>query len=401
MSQLPVRAAAPANIDRRTFVRAALVPAAGAVAALPTADAAADRPTGATSSFPGLILREQQPLNLEFPFPTLAAPVTPNEQFFVRNHFAAPRLDVRDWKLRVEGAVEHPLELGYDELRKLPARSQVSTLECAGNGRGFLVPKAQGVPWELGAVGTAEWTGVPLAAILEKVGVKAGALEVILEGADAGKIEEEPKSPGSIHFARSLPLAKARRPEVLLAYRMNGADLPPAHGYPLRAVVAGWYGMASVKWLTRIVVSDRPFQGYFQSLNYTYFERRHGLPTLVPITEMQVKSEIARPARGEVIAAGTEYRMHGAAWAGEPEVDRVEVSTDGGKTWQAGRLLGQVVPFAWRLWEYTWKAPAEKGRYTLQVRATDGRGRVQPASHDPDRRAYLVNHVLPVEVEVR
>src|SRR5262249_49811328 len=160
---------------------------------------------------------------------------------------------------------------------KLPSRTIPALLECAGNGRAFLVPRARGVAWQLGAVGTAEWTGVPLSAILDRAGVRAGAVEVILEGADSGEFREDPQAPGPIHCARSLPLEKARQQEVLLAYRMNGAEITAAHGYPLRAVVPGWYGMASVKWLTRLVVSDRPFQGFFQSIDYTYFERRHGL----------------------------------------------------------------------------------------------------------------------------
>src|SRR5262249_33154198 len=153
-----------------------------------------------------------------------------------------------------------------------PSRSQVALLECSGNGRVFLVPRVDGVPWELGAVSNAEWTGVPLAAVLERAGLKSDALEVVCEGADAGQIGgnlEEAKSPGTIHYARGLSLEKARKPEVLLAYKMNGADLPAAHGFPVRLLVPGWYGMASVKWLNRIIVTDRPFQGYFQTMAYS------------------------------------------------------------------------------------------------------------------------------------
>jgi DMSO/TMAO reductase YedYZ molybdopterin-dependent catalytic subunit len=312
-----------------------------------------------------------------------------------------PQLDVKNWRLKVEGAIERPLELNYDELTKMPSRTQVALLECAGNSRVFLTPKAKGVQWELGAVGNAEWTGVPLAAVLDRAGIKKGAVEVILEGADEGEIKEDPKSPGKIHFARSLPLEKARKPEVLLAHRMNGKELPPSHGFPVRAIVAGWYGMASVKWLTRIVVTDRPFQGFFQTIDYSYFERRQGLPSLVPLTEMEVKAEIARPARYEVIPAKSAYRIHGAAWAGESEVTKVEVSTDGGTTWAEARLLGKPVPHSWRLWEYEWQTPSKAGFVTVMARATDQRNRVQAGKHDPDRRGYKISHVLPVEVELR
>jgi DMSO/TMAO reductase YedYZ molybdopterin-dependent catalytic subunit len=353
------------------------------------------------SQSPGLIVRESEPENLEFAFSTLSAFTTPNEQFYVRNHFAAPALDVKKWKLKVEGAVETPLELGYEDLLKLKSTTLTATLECAGNGRVFLTPKASGVNWELGAVSNAAWTGVPLASVLEKAGVQPGAVEVVLEGADSGEVKTDPKSPGIIHFARGLPLAKARRPEVLLAHQMNGKELPPSHGYPVRAVVPGWYGMASVKWLQRIVVSKKPFAGYYQSLSYTYFEKTEGLPTLVPIGEMQVKSQIARPALREVVPAGSKYRIFGAAWGGEEEIEKVDVSADGGKTWSSARLQNKAVPFAWRLWEYEWHTPEQAGKAILMSRATDTKGRTQPMQRDPGRGSYMVTHVLPLEVTLR
>ncbi|MBI3409503.1 MAG: sulfite oxidase [Planctomycetes bacterium] len=349
-------------------------------------------------------MRTFQPDNLEFPFHTLDSFIVPNDRFYVRSHFPTPAIDVKTWRLRVEGEVDHPLELSYDEIRKLPSRTQTAMMECSGNGRIFVTPRPAGVLWELGGVGNAEWTGVALSAILDRAGVRKNAVEVILEGADSGESREFPnpyQTPGPVHFARSLPLAKARRPEVMLAHRMNNADLTPAHGFPLRAVVGGWYGMASVKWLTRLVVNDRPFQGYFQTLEYAYFARRHGEPSLVPVTEVQVKSQIARPARHEVVPAGQAYRVHGAAWTGESEIARVEVSIDSGKTWAAARLLEQNAPFAWRLWDFNWQAPARPGRYTLKSKATDKRGNTQPMERDPYRRNAMISHVLPVEVEVR
>ncbi|MBI1914770.1 MAG: sulfite oxidase [Planctomycetes bacterium] len=385
-------------MDRRDFLRgAALASVPLAFSPLALAGAAAggeERPPA------GLIVREKKPENLEFPFSTLDRFLTPNNLFYVRNHFPAPELDASTWRLKVEGAVERPLALSYEDLKKLPTRAVTATLECAGNSRALLVPKAGGVPWELGAVGNAEWAGVPLGAVLERAGLKDAAVEVVLEGADKGEVSGPPKSPGVIPFARSLPLAKARRPEVLLAHKMNGADLPASHGFPLRAVVSGWYGMASVKWLTRLLVTERPFAGYFQTMNYTYWERVRGLATLAPITGMQVKSLVARPTAGETIPAGKSYRVHGAAWAGESEVAKVDVSTDGGKTWEKANLAGKSVPFAWRLWEHEWR-PAEAGKYTVLSRATDSRGRVQPLQRDRDRLNYMVAHVLPVEVTVR
>jgi DMSO/TMAO reductase YedYZ molybdopterin-dependent catalytic subunit len=354
-------------------------------------------------SFPGLIVREREPLNLEFPFSSLDRLVIPTERFYVRNHFAMPKLDLPSYKLRVEGDVDRPVELTLDELKRLPSQTRPITFECAGNGRVFLTPRARGVAWQFGAVGNAEWTGVSLAAILERVGVKANAVEVILEGADSGVIADDPKSPGPIHYTRSIPIANARRPDgVLLAHQMNGADLTPEHGFPLRAVVAGWYGMASVKWLTRIIVTESRFRGFWQTFDYSYFIHEHGIPVQRAISEMHVKSSIARPAHGEVVPVKSTHRVSGAAWTGgEAEISKVEISTDGGKSWQDATLLDKSVRHAWRLWEYLWKTPEQPGRATLMARATDSRGNTQPTQHDPDRRHYMVSHVIPVEIDVR
>ena len=353
-------------------------------------------------SFSGLILREKEPENLEFPFSTLASFITPNEQFFIRSHFAVPKLNPRSWQLKVEGLVDRPFEISYNDLLNLPYRSIMTTLECAGNSRIFLTPKVGGLQWGLGAVGNAEWTGVPLAAVLERARVRPGAVEVVLEGADAGEIKKEPQSPGKIHYARSLPVEKALRSDVLLAYEMNGTQLPMAHGFPLRVVVPGWYAMASVKWLTRIVLTDRVFQGYFQTADYTYWDQREGLPIqLLPLAELEVKAQIARPALHEVVPAHSVYRMHGAAWAGESEVIKVEVSTNAGRTWKAAELLSASSRYAWCLWEYRWRTPPRVGRHIVMARATDARGHVQPMHRDPHRGTYIISHVQPIEVDVQ
>ena len=288
-----------------------------------------------------------------------------------------------------------------DELRKLPSRTVTATLECAGNGRSYLEPKTSGVQWKLGAVGNAEWTGVPLSAVLERAGLREAATEVVLEGADRGVIAGEGKPAGPIHFARSLPLKKARQPEVLLAYKMNGADTPATHGFPLRAIVPGWYGVASIKWLQRLVVTDRPFTGYFQSMDYSYYATAYGTARVVPITELQVKAEIARPAAGETIAPGTTYVVRGAAWTAGSGIAKVEVSTDGGRSWSAAQLIGKKEPFAWRLWEYRWQTPNRPGQARLLARATDGRGQIQPLKRDANLRNYLINYVLPVNVTIQ
>lgn len=351
--------------------------------------------------FPGLITREQEPLNLELPFPTLTERVVPTNRFYVRSHFPTPAVEAASWQLSLGGEVEHPLQISYDELRSLPATTLMATLECAGNGRARLAPKSKGLLWEQGAVGNATWTGVPLSVLLARAGVRASALEVIFEGADQGTVNDEPRAPGAIRYARSLPLAKAQQPEVLVAYLMNGLPLTPEHGFPVRLVVPGWYGMASVKWLSSITVSAEPYAGYWQTLEYAYWQRTHGLPTLTPVAQMLVKAEIARPALYEAVPAGQPYRVYGAAWTGESDVTSVEVSTDGGQTWQPAQLLDAAVPFAWRLWEFSWTPPAAPGHHTLQARATDRAGHSQPTAHDPDRRNYMINKIASVEVLVQ
>jgi DMSO/TMAO reductase YedYZ molybdopterin-dependent catalytic subunit len=190
----------------------------------------------------------EDPLNLEMPFSALDQFITPIKSFYVRTHFPIPAIDRDKWWLHVEGEVEKPFAINYEELLELEPLTIPATLECAGNNRNFLEPKAKGVQWGLGAVGTANWTGVPLSILLDRAGVKTGACEVILEGADGGLIENPKAPPGELKFARSVPLVKAHG-DVLLAYKMNDVDLPPQHGFPLRAIVPGWYAMASIKWL--------------------------------------------------------------------------------------------------------------------------------------------------------
>jgi DMSO/TMAO reductase YedYZ molybdopterin-dependent catalytic subunit len=216
------------------------------------------------SSSIGLIIRQKEPPNLETPFDQFDSFLTPTELFYIRSHFPAPKLDLASYQLRIDGAVRSPFSLSYQELRDMPSETRVAILECAGNGRVFLVPQVEGAQWELGAVGNAEWTGVPLGALLERAGME--------EDADQGTPSIEPKPPGQISYARSLPRDKAIQREVVIAYQMNGRDLPQDHGYPVRAIVPGHYGMASVKWLTRIYAAREPFEGYWQTSDYGYWD---------------------------------------------------------------------------------------------------------------------------------
>jgi DMSO/TMAO reductase YedYZ molybdopterin-dependent catalytic subunit len=347
----------------------------------------------------GKIVRSEEPLNLEMPFGTLNGFITPTKSFYVRNHFPIPKIDKGKWRLRIEGEVEKPFEITYDELLKLESRKIPATLECAGNNRNFLDPKVKGVQWDLGAVGNAEWTGVPLSIVLDRAGIKPSAREIILEGADSGKVDD-PKGPrGELNFARSIPTEKAN--DVLLAYKMNDVDLTTDHGFPVRAIVPGWYAVASIKWLQRIVLSDKPFNGYYQTLDYAFWKRRGEVAELVPLREMAIKAEIARPSEGETVPANSNVRVHGAAWSGDGEITKVELSADGGSTWNNAKLLGDSKPNAWRLWEFNWKTPARAEKATLIARATDSKGRSQPTERDPDRGTYMINHLLPISVEVK
>ncbi len=335
------------------------------------------------------------PENSETPLASIRGWVTPNRLFFVRNHFEQPALDLADFRLRVEGLVERPLDLSWADLIALPERSLFATVECAGNGRSFLQTPVPGVQWGAGAIGHAEWTGVPLALVLERAGIRPGAIEVLCEGADTGT---EADHPAPMSFARSLPLRKALHPDTLLAYRMNGEPLGRSHGFPLRLFVPGWYGVASVKWLRRIEVLDHRFRGYYQSTKYTIRQRSGRGEESVVIGPMEVKSEILRPHSGEELGPGGN-RVFGVAWAGEEAVATVEVSTDGGASWGLARLIGPQAPYCWSLWEYPWEV-ATLGEYMLLARATSASGERQPVAHDPLCGGYLIRHTRPTVVRV-
>jgi len=280
------------------------------------------------------------------------------------------------------------------------SETRVATLECAGNGRVFLVPQVQGAQWELGAVSNAEWTGVPLRALLERAELAEDVCEIALEGADRGTPKEEPLPPGPISYVWSVPLAKAMQSEVLIAYAMNGRDLSRDHGFPIRAIVPGHYGMASVKWLTRIEAVREPFRGYWQTTDYAYWASKGGEPVRRALGEMKLKSQIARPRVYETLPANRIYTICGAAWAGETDVIGIAVSTDGGQTWAEADFVDPVRRHAWRRWRFDWLTPKKAGEYTLLARAKDANGVLQPTEHDQNYGVYVINHSLPIEVFV-
>ncbi len=372
-------------LSRRELLRTAPVAALAAGFAAPRAARAEP-----------LSVRMEQPRNLETPLSELFTGGT--DKFFVRSHFAVPEVDAKGFKLTVEGHVENKLELTLADLKKMEAVSREIVMECAGNGRVFLVPQARGLQWGHGAVGQAKWTGVPLGAVLERAKLKAGAGDVVLVGADKGVIAD-PATPGAIHFDRGIPLAKAKKDETLLVWNMNDEALTPAHGAPLRALVGGWYGMASVKWLNRIVVLDKPHAGFWQTFDYSHWERKDGLAQQVPVTAIQPKAVITNPEPGAVLKSVARAAIRGVAWAGENKVAKVEVSTDGGKTWHLAGIK-RAQPFEVSHWETFFTAPGP-GPLKLLARCTDDKGNMQQEKRDADRRTYMINHVIPVEVTVK
>lgn len=339
------------------------------------------------------VVRAERPFNAGTPLAALADPQVPTDLFYVRSHFDVPEIDPAAWRLTVGGAVERPLELSLAELRELPRRELAVTLECAGNGRTRMRPVPGGTPWDLDAVSTGRFAGASLAHVLERSGVAASAVEILFVGADRGEV-----APGrSEAFERSLPVADALDPDTILAWEMNGGPLPPDHGFPVRVVVPRWYGVASVKWLTRIDAIETPFEGFYQAEDYIYIGDPVE-PDRAPVTTMRVRAAIARPADNEVVAAGP-IEVAGTAWSGAGPIERVELSGDGGRTWTPVELGAPAGPRAAVPWRGRWTPPGP-GRHQILARATDVSGATQPLEPVWNAQGYGNNGVQRVAVEV-
>jgi DMSO/TMAO reductase YedYZ molybdopterin-dependent catalytic subunit len=355
----------------------------------PAADLERERLVAARA---GLVVHQAESLNCETPLAGLGGDVTPTALFYRRSHFPIPVLDPVAWRLGVGGMVHRPLSLSLPGLARLPAETMAVTLECAGNGRELLRPPAPGVPWGLGAVGTAEWTGVRLADVLARAGIRPGAGEVIFGGADGGAVD------GSAHpisFERSLPVRDALESGALLAYAMNGRPLPVRHGYPLRLVVPGWYAVASVKWLTDIRVVGAPFDGFFQATHYVY---DRGSGPREAVRQMQVRALITRPGAGQQLPGGGVI-VRGVAWSGAAPIAGVEVSV-AGRPWRKARLVGVQAAHGWQQWEFL-VGGLRPGETTIRARAADLAGRVQPERPEWNRLGYGVNPIHEISVLTR
>ncbi len=347
-------------------------------------------------SEPALRVVRGDPFNAESRIEALALPITPTRSAYVRSNFAVPTLSGHDHRISVSAVDGRALGVAVGELDRLLLTSITSTMECAGNSRVWMRPLPAGEPWDHGAVSTSRWTGVPLATLLARDGFADGAIEVIVEGADAGPRDDAGGESETV-FARSLPIATAMHPDTLLALYMSDEPLPAEHGGPVRLVVPGWYGMASVKWVTRVVATARPFDGYFQTHRYVYRDDDAG--TLAPVTTMLVKSLMTAPVDGATLPPGR-TSIEGWAWSGQGPIARVEVATAGGDAWTEARLCGSVSPHAWTRWEYEWEPPAA-GRYALRCRARDARGNIQPEQAVWNSLGYGNNAVQTILVDVR
>lgn len=344
----------------------------------------------------GLVVHRAHPLNCETSIRALLGGVVmPNAHFYVRNHFHIPRLDPANWRLEVTGLFDRPLSLSMHDLHNLPSQTQLVTLECAGNGRSFLSPAVEGEQWALGAVSTAEWTGVPLAELIDRAGPDRGARQLVFRGADEGPVAGRPEP---VRFERCLTLEDARASDALLAYAMNGEPLPIQHGYPVRLVVPRYYGVASVKWLAEIEAISGSFSGFFQTDRYQYEWEEGGNPRREPVTLQRVRALITEPSPGEVLEVG-EVTIRGVAWSGAAAIAHVRVSVDAAP-WQEARLLGERHRYCWQWWELMTRID-RPGPIVVRARALDQAGREQPEQPEWNRLGYGSNAIQEVVVSVR
>jgi DMSO/TMAO reductase YedYZ molybdopterin-dependent catalytic subunit len=318
-------------------------------------------------------IMSEKPLNAETPIEYLRSWITPNSVFFKRNQGEIMKqpIDLSQWELIIEGEVKKTGRFRFDQIIRMPKAIVANTLECSGNGRSLLEEKATGNPWTIGGVGNAVWGGVWLRDLLEKTGLKEKARYVAFEGLD------KPLGSAAIKFVRSIPIDKAMS-STLLAYEMNGESLPLEHGYPLRSLALGWTGANCVKWLYKITVLDHPFEGFYMDNVYRVFQKDEDPKSGEVVKRIKVKSIITQPLPGKTLETGP-ITILGAAYAGEADIERVEVSVDNGTSWEVAELIGPHEPFAWRQWQYVWEAK-ENGEYTIVARAVDSKRGQQPVN---------------------
>jgi DMSO/TMAO reductase YedYZ molybdopterin-dependent catalytic subunit len=401
---------APRKISRRKWL--GLIGAGGAAAAIGRFDPGSSTgfawaqsvgQQGEIPGKPGMIVHSSRPVNGEFPAHLLEDDVTPASRHFVRNNGNLPpratSLDPQGWTLRVDGEVNRALALSLEDLKRMPAVSMPLLIECGGNGRALFDPPVRGNQWERGAIGCAEWTGVRLRDVLQSAGLKPEAVYTAHYGEDIPLGAAQP-------FSRGIPIEKAMDEHTIIAYQMNGEDLPALNGYPVRLVVPGWIGSCSQKWLNRIWVRDRvhdsdKMKGYSYRIPAQPVTPGTRPPEsdMVIATSWIIKSMINRPRAGSEFAVGEEVDVVGHAWAGDNEVTRVAVSTDNGADWKDAMITAPPNRYAWYRWESRMSFPRE-GKYEIRARAFDDRGNAQPFQQAWNPRGYLGNVIHSVTVSV-
>ncbi len=318
--------------------------------------------------------------------------LVPNELFFIRNHTRTPRIDIGAWRLRIEGSgVERSLELTYDNLLALPSVSVIRSVECAGNGRSFFEAmhgkKAQGTQWKLGAIGVAEWTGVPLRELMDRARLKKSAKDVMPHGLDDLKVR------------RPMPVAKALAEDTLLVYAMNGHPLPPDHGFPVRVLAPGWIGVANIKWVGRIEVSEQPLYSSWNTDTYVMIgpDYTPSPPAKGPVLASQSLKSALEFAWGGELVSGRQL-IRGRSWSPFGKIVKVEYSLDRGGAWQTATLREPNIASAWVRWDFEWEA--RPGRHSIRARATDEKGNTQPDALAFNEQGYLFNAVVDHPVTV-
>ncbi len=405
--------AMPAKRNRRDFFAAATGAFGGAVfhrqallarllSSIPTAgQSESGDPQAGADVDQRMIVYSRKFLTTEMPMAALTSWITPTANFFVRNNaIMPPSIDVETWELRITGEVHKPIVINFRDLIAKPKNSVTNTIECAGNGRAFYNPRIGGVPWRKGAVGNATFEGPSLRSLLRLASLKPSARHVAFTGLDTAP-------QGAEKFIRSIPMEKALDENSLVATHMNGEPLTMPHGFPARALIPGWIGSASIKWLQEITVLSHEYVGAYMDPGYRVpAEQLHhellNKKSTLPLTSLRLKSIIAKPDESAVITLSQNRNISvgGAAWGGDKPIASVEISTDGGKTWKDAILGPDHARYAWRLWEYQWK-PASPGSYELVSRARDIEGHAQPLEPAWNPGGYLWNGMDRITVQVR
>ncbi|NRD79656.1 sulfite oxidase [Bacillus sp. BRMEA1] len=345
---------------------------------------------------PSLVVRNLMPENKETPIEFLEDHVVDNKLFYRRNHFLYPQLTNEGFWLPINGFIHSPALFSMKDLLRLPSKTIKVVMECAGNKRHFFEPKVFGEQWEKGAISQGYWKGVPLKSLLELVGVKNGAKEVVFEGYDYG---EKTNLDQVVPFSRSLPLEKAMHPDTIIAYEYNQQPIGFQHGYPLRLIVPQWYAMASVKWLKQITVVDNEFNGPFQTDDYVYYPKNDNNSDSYPVTFMNVNSTIQKPLHMQILQTG-KHIIKGIAWTGKGIISKVEISINNGESWHKAIIVNQAMePYGWVAWRWEWSA-LDRGEYTILSRAADSLNRIQPLLPFWNRKGYGYNAVDKIKVKI-